>query len=137
MNAGWPLGLDNMNMRLQLMDTFEAASTRADTLDMPSISSSSFSSSDLNTESSRSFFKDHSMTLGRLIGIKPGEGNLYFPHQDHHEQQSRVSIARAASHASDRQEMGGCHGICIPLILCILVKANRGRDNSKVLKQAN
>ncbi|XP_058095794.1 uncharacterized protein LOC131241134 [Magnolia sinica] len=131
MASGWPLGLENMNMRLRLMDASQAASFNPNSFNMRSISSSSLSSSDLDTESTKSFFQEHSsVTLGRLIGIKPGDGDLYFTSSGHHEEHGRVSIVRVASHASERHKTEVCQGICVPLILSILVKMTRARNSS-------
>ncbi|KAH9618746.1 hypothetical protein KSS87_014599 [Heliosperma pusillum] len=61
---GWPLGLGSMYMRLRMVE-------RRSSLYAQSTSFSSFSSSNLDTESTVSFFQDKSKSLGRLIGIRP------------------------------------------------------------------
>ncbi|KAJ8616392.1 hypothetical protein MRB53_035764 [Persea americana] len=54
--CGWPLGLENMNMRLQVMETLQATSMEQNSYYVHSSSSSPISSSDFDTESTRSFF---------------------------------------------------------------------------------
>ncbi|KAG6778780.1 hypothetical protein POTOM_015126 [Populus tomentosa] len=71
---GWPLGL--MSTRLRVMETIQAAPAEPYSLRIRSSSFSSFSSSNLDTESTASFFQDRSVPLGRLIGIRPGNGGL-------------------------------------------------------------
>ncbi|GKV08129.1 hypothetical protein SLEP1_g19805 [Rubroshorea leprosula] len=68
---GWPLGLQPLNVRVGLArnNHFSGSiSFNATTLTC-SPSSSSDSSSDLDTESTGSFFHDKSTTLGSLIGV--------------------------------------------------------------------
>ncbi|KAI7732082.1 hypothetical protein M8C21_031361 [Ambrosia artemisiifolia] len=57
--GGWPLGLQPMNLRAVSFSTMVSGSP----------SSSSYSSSDLDTESTGSFFHDRSVTLGNLMGV--------------------------------------------------------------------
>nr|XP_043636544.1 uncharacterized protein At3g17950-like [Erigeron canadensis] len=57
--GGWPLGLQPLNMRSVSFSTFISGSP----------SSLSHSSSDLDTESTGSFFHDRSITLGNLLGV--------------------------------------------------------------------
>ncbi|KAF8395110.1 hypothetical protein HHK36_019051 [Tetracentron sinense] len=67
---GWPLGLQPLNMRVGLVrDRDFSGSMSFNTLLTGSPSSSSDSSSDLDTESTGSFFHDKSITLGSLIGV--------------------------------------------------------------------
>ncbi|OMO97160.1 hypothetical protein COLO4_14818 [Corchorus olitorius] len=67
---GWPLGLQPLNARIGLVRNRDfAGSASFSTLLTASPSSSSISSSDLDTESTGSFFHDKSITLGSLIGI--------------------------------------------------------------------
>ncbi|THG22193.1 hypothetical protein TEA_005530 [Camellia sinensis var. sinensis] len=76
MPNGWPLGLGNLNMRLRVTESLHPAATEPHPLHTPSSSCSSFSSSNLDTEidqSTASFFQDHSVSLGRLIGIRSRE----------------------------------------------------------------
>ncbi|XP_061352907.1 uncharacterized protein At3g17950-like [Gastrolobium bilobum] len=67
---GWPLGLRFLNSRIGLgrNDDFSGSVSFSTMLsDSPTRSTDSFS--DLNTESSGSFFHDKSITLGSLIGL--------------------------------------------------------------------
>ncbi|XVF08080.1 hypothetical protein REPUB_Repub06bG0195200 [Reevesia pubescens] len=67
---GWPLGLQPLNARIGLVRNRDfSGSVSFSTLLTASLSSSSISSSDLDTESTGSFFHDKSITLGSLIGI--------------------------------------------------------------------
>ncbi|XP_020523962.1 uncharacterized protein LOC18436065 isoform X2 [Amborella trichopoda] len=71
---GWPLGLQLSGMRVGLInninrDLLESISSNTLITGSLSLSSSSISSSDLDTESSGSFFYDKSITLGSLIGV--------------------------------------------------------------------
>ncbi|KAJ8626139.1 hypothetical protein MRB53_019446 [Persea americana] len=132
MPSGWPLGLGNMNMRFRVMETFQAAATDPNHFAMRSTSFSSFTSSELDTESTRSFFQDHSITLGRLIGIRPGEGDLYLTNSIHHpEEHDRVPMMSARSPSSKQHQTEEPQGICIPLILCVMVKISRSRNRTR------
>ncbi|XAR60580.1 hypothetical protein NMG60_11034012 [Bertholletia excelsa] len=67
---GWPLGLQPLNVRVGLVrnrDLYGSASFH--TLLSGSPTSSTDSSSDLDTESTGSFFHDRSITLGSLMGV--------------------------------------------------------------------
>ncbi|PRQ34027.1 hypothetical protein RchiOBHm_Chr5g0064221 [Rosa chinensis] len=68
---GWPLGLQPMHVRVGLAarDREVSGSVSFNTLLTGSPTSSTDSSSDLDTESTGSFFHDRSITLGNLIGI--------------------------------------------------------------------
>ncbi|KAK3006485.1 hypothetical protein RJ639_015647 [Escallonia herrerae] len=67
---GWPLGLRPLNVRVDLGRNHDfSGSVSFNTLLTGSPSSSSDSSSDLDTESTGSFFHDKSITLGSLIGV--------------------------------------------------------------------
>ncbi|XP_057956057.1 uncharacterized protein At3g17950-like isoform X2 [Malania oleifera] len=67
---GWPLGLQPLNVRIGLARNPEfSGSISFNTLLTGSPSSFSDSSSDLDTESTGSFFHDKSITLGSLIGV--------------------------------------------------------------------
>ncbi|XP_059660731.1 uncharacterized protein At3g17950-like [Cornus florida] len=68
---GWPLGLQPLNVRVGLVrhTDFSGSISFNTTLVSASISSSTDSSSDLDTESTGSFFHDKSITLGSLIGV--------------------------------------------------------------------
>ncbi|KAG5242968.1 60S Ribosomal protein [Salix suchowensis] len=67
---GWPLGLRPLNARVGLVRNRDVnGSVSFSTLLSASNSSSTDSSSDLDTESTGSFFHDNSLTLGSLIGV--------------------------------------------------------------------
>ncbi|OMO67758.1 hypothetical protein CCACVL1_20341 [Corchorus capsularis] len=70
---GWPLGLHPLNVRVGLAtrnpDNNYSGSISFNTVLTGSPSSSTDSSSDLDTESTGSFFHDKSITLGSLIGV--------------------------------------------------------------------
>ncbi|KAF3451437.1 hypothetical protein FNV43_RR07532 [Rhamnella rubrinervis] len=132
MANGWPLGLEIMNIRLRVVDSLPAP-IQPYSLHAPSNSFSSLSSSNLDTESTTSFFQDHSVSLGRLIGIRPGDRGrrLYFPNSIRFEE-VHGGISSGVAHNSDVS--GGEHGvdlcrrICIPLLLCALVKNSRSKS---------
>ncbi|KAA8516437.1 hypothetical protein F0562_016730 [Nyssa sinensis] len=67
---GWPLGLQPLNVRVGLVRNRDVnGSVSFSTLLTGSPTSSTDSSSDLDTESTGSFFRDESITLGSLIGV--------------------------------------------------------------------
>ncbi|KAB2606879.1 hypothetical protein D8674_006596 [Pyrus ussuriensis x Pyrus communis] len=68
---GWPLGLQPLHVRVGLAASNHefSGSVSFNTLLTGSPTSSTDSSSDLDTESTGSFFHDRSITLGSLIGI--------------------------------------------------------------------
>ncbi|KAJ7961454.1 60S Ribosomal protein [Quillaja saponaria] len=67
---GWPLGLRPLNARVGLVRNLDfSGSVSFSTLLTGSPTSLTDSSSDLDTESTGSFFRDKSITLGSLIGI--------------------------------------------------------------------
>ncbi|XP_014498109.1 uncharacterized protein At3g17950-like isoform X1 [Vigna radiata var. radiata] len=65
---GWPLGLRFLNSRLGLVRNGSGSASFSTVL-TASHTPSTDSSSDLDTESTGSFFRDNSITLGSLIGI--------------------------------------------------------------------
>ncbi|XP_026413589.1 uncharacterized protein At3g17950-like isoform X1 [Papaver somniferum] len=68
--GGWPLGLQPLNVRVGLVRNRDfSGSMSSNTLITGSPSFSTDSSSDLDTESTGSFFHDKSITLGSLIGV--------------------------------------------------------------------
>ncbi|KAJ4703530.1 Proline-rich protein like [Melia azedarach] len=117
MSNGWPLGLEIMNARLRVMESSRAAPAPAPAVEpysihVRTISFSSFSSSNLDTESTASFFHDNSVSLGRLIGFKAGNGrSLYFQNAIRLEEHEKISLGGTGS------DMSKGHGICIPLLL--------------------
>ncbi|KAK6247054.1 hypothetical protein QUC31_018619 [Theobroma cacao] len=67
---GWPLGLQPLNVRVGLARNHDySGSISFNTMLTGSPTSSTDSSSDLDTESTGSFFHDNSITLGSLIGV--------------------------------------------------------------------
>ncbi|XP_008784536.2 uncharacterized protein At3g17950-like [Phoenix dactylifera] len=69
-DGGWPLGLQPLNVRAGLIRNLDfSGSLSLSTRVSGSPSSSSITSSDLDTESTGSFFLDRSITLGSLMGI--------------------------------------------------------------------
>ncbi|XP_019437000.1 PREDICTED: uncharacterized protein LOC109343234 isoform X2 [Lupinus angustifolius] len=68
---GWPLGLRLLNARIGLLTNgdFSNGSVSFTTLFTASATLSTHSSSDINTQSTRSLFRERSITFGSLIGI--------------------------------------------------------------------
>ncbi|KAM6574736.1 hypothetical protein CsatA_023063 [Cannabis sativa] len=133
--SGWPLGLEIMNVRLQVERSLSSSTAveHYTNLHAPSTSFSSFSSSNLDTESTASFFQDHSVSLGRLIGIRPGErgrGRLYFPNSSGLEEHGRVSKRGSNDEISKGHELNLCPAICIPFLVCALVKSKNNKAKS-------
>ncbi|MFS7934588.1 hypothetical protein Hanom_Chr05g00393341 [Helianthus anomalus] len=64
---GWPLGLQPLNVRARNYDY--SGSISCNTLLSGSPTLTSVSSSDLDTQSTGSFFHDKSITLGNLLGV--------------------------------------------------------------------
>ncbi|MCL7048599.1 hypothetical protein MKW94_030365 [Papaver nudicaule] len=70
--GGWPLGLQPLNVRVGLVRrnrNFSGSMSSNTFITGDSPGSSTDSSSDLDTESTGSFFHDKSITLGSLIGV--------------------------------------------------------------------
>lgn len=63
---GWPLGLQPLNVRVGLVNRPEFSGSLSFNT---SLSASPCSSSDLDTQSTGSFFHDKSITLGSLLGV--------------------------------------------------------------------
>ncbi|XWS19633.1 hypothetical protein CRYUN_Cryun31cG0032500 [Craigia yunnanensis] len=134
MSNGWPLGLQIMSMRLRLQERLQAAAPAVEpySLHIPSSSFSSFSSSNLDTESSASFFQDNSVSLGKLIGFRPRDRrSLYFQNTIHAEESNRLPVKGACKDVSRGHSADMTQGICIPLILGALVKIRRNRSKPK------
>ncbi|XP_039052945.1 uncharacterized protein LOC120194829 [Hibiscus syriacus] len=134
---GWPLGLQIMTMRLGLQERYQGAAPAVEpySLHIPSSSFSSFSSSNLDIESSASFFQDSSVSLGKLIGHGADEGGpLYLQNTIHTHQSNRQLPVRGACncrYASRKHSADTSQGICIPLILGALLKISRNKMKSK------
>ncbi|XP_004232916.1 uncharacterized protein [Solanum lycopersicum] len=129
--SGWPLGLENMNIRLRVAERSQAVTVAAGGeaaygLYVSSPSFSSFSSSSLDTESTMSFFQDQSVSLGRLIGIKPRSRGI--SNRVHNED---VCVTR--SEAEDYKGQQGdnmSYKLCVPLLHNVLEKMTRSKSNS-------
>nr|GEV59053.1 hypothetical protein [Tanacetum cinerariifolium] len=122
---GWPFGLGSMNSRLSVRERVEvAADTREPrTFHGPSSSFSSFSSSNLDTESTVSFFQDNSVSLGRLIGIRPQDnGRLYFPRPAY----IPTPRSRHSEALPDADQ-----GVCVPNLMSIFIKISRSKSHSR------
>ncbi|KAI7756852.1 hypothetical protein M8C21_025037 [Ambrosia artemisiifolia] len=127
---GWPFGLGSMNTRLSIGERVEAdtGTRQPNTFHGPSSSFSSFSSSNFDTESTASFFQDKSVSLGRLIGLRPRDnGTLYFPRPACIPQQ-RPQRCEEPSY-TDQTETP--RGICVPNLLNMLVKMSRSKSHSR------
>ncbi|KAK7319732.1 hypothetical protein RJT34_04457 [Clitoria ternatea] len=137
MPIGWPFGLGFLNMRLREVESSlsgPAAPLDPYSLHIPSTSFSSFSSSNLDTESTASFFQDKSVSLGHLIGIRPGErGRLYFPNTLRlEEREKKKTLAESSySHASKGPQVDMSRGICIPVLLDALLKISKSKKSSR------
>uniref|UniRef100_A0A7N0RF25 Uncharacterized protein n=2 Tax=Kalanchoe fedtschenkoi TaxID=63787 RepID=A0A7N0RF25_KALFE len=138
MSGGWPLGLEIMNLRVSQAPP-HLAPTPPVFLRFPSTSLTSASSSNFETESmiSSSFFEDRSVTLGRLIGIRPrstADKESKHNQEEHLNRHTKASKRGGALHSKDeaaggsRRSCGGLaqryDGICIPLLAGILGKMN-------------
>ncbi|KAI3741698.1 hypothetical protein L1987_59372 [Smallanthus sonchifolius] len=117
---GWPFGLGSMNTRLSV--EADVVAREPDTFHGPSSSFSSFSSSNFDTESTVSFFQDNSVSLGRLIGIRPRDNRtLYF--------QRPVCIPQQRSERYEESSSETPRVICVPNLLNILVKMSRSKSH--------
>ncbi|XP_038883341.1 uncharacterized protein At3g17950-like [Benincasa hispida] len=133
---GWPLGLQVMNTRLRIMagpgeERLPPGPTDSSLdLHIPSISFSSLSSSELDTLSTASFFQDHSVSLGRLIGLKPADKTwLYFPTEE--TQSVSVNSAGLDDSKTNAAENEISGRICIPIVIGVILKMIRSRRNSR------
>ncbi|XP_022926836.1 uncharacterized protein LOC111433832 [Cucurbita moschata] len=126
---GWPLGLEVMNTRVRMADSQRLPPTDPfPTSHIPSRSFSSLSSSELDTMSTASFFQDHSVSLGRLIGIRPGDKTwLYLPTDEN----ACVSVNSASLDTRKTKSAEISGRICIPILIGIMLKMIRSRRNSR------
>ncbi|KAA8519747.1 hypothetical protein F0562_014003 [Nyssa sinensis] len=128
---GWPLGLNNVSVRL-MVEGSQAAAAEPYALHLPSTSFSSFSSSNLDTESTASFFRDQSVSLGRLIGIRQRDrGTLYLPNTVRSEEHENAFVRGSQLDGSKRCGAEMNQGICVPLLLGILEKMSGSKSNSR------
>ncbi|XP_021845025.2 uncharacterized protein [Spinacia oleracea] len=121
-----------MYMRLRLVEGLPvdvADHTRSSCF--PSSSFSSFSSSNLDTESTASFFQDNNKTLGRMIGFRQRNrrSDLYSRHTFERADTPNTLSNRSPSEHRDELGMKMCDGICIPL--CLVAKMRKNKDGSK------
>ncbi|CAK9181853.1 unnamed protein product [Ilex paraguariensis] len=153
---GWPLGLESMNLRLRAGERSQAAAVAAaepppQSLHRHSFSFSSFTSSNLDTESTASFFQDQSVPLGRLIGLRPrNRGSLYFPNTVCFDQHQIVPNRRSGSSVFpntigfNQQQIVKTHsrsgsdemsrGLCVPRLLDVIEKISRSKSSSKTVR---
>ncbi|KAG1330466.1 hypothetical protein COCNU_02G004340 [Cocos nucifera] len=125
--GGWPLGLERLTIRLRAMETSQAVVTTPDSLHMRSDSFSSYSSSEVDTESTISFFQDHSITLGSLMGIRPGDGNLRFARSILPEEMGSDPTGDLTPGSMEQHETMISCCVCVPLVSTILT----GRTTSR------
>ncbi|RDX66166.1 hypothetical protein CR513_55096, partial [Mucuna pruriens] len=133
MPIGWPFGLGFLNMRLRRdAESLPTAPVEQNSLHVPSTSFSSFSSSNLDTESTASFFQDNSVSLGHLIGLRPGEKDrMYFPNSLRLEEKEKKTLTKGScSDASKVKEVDMARGICIPILLEALLKISKSKKSS-------
>nr|GMC78871.1 uncharacterized protein LOC109158839 [Ipomoea batatas]GMC81590.1 uncharacterized protein LOC109158839 [Ipomoea batatas] len=121
-----------MNIRLRLLETSRAQGATA-AYSSPSFSS--LSSSNLDTESTASFFPDRSVSLGRLIGIRPGKP-LQFPGKVVEGNQSGIDYRRSHSESGKGGEGEG-EGVCVPLLQNVMGKMSRSKSSTKLRKFQN
>ncbi|KAI9120866.1 hypothetical protein K1719_007899 [Acacia pycnantha] len=135
MPLGWPLGLSFLYTRLRVAESHPIAPVESYSLHVPSSSFSSFSSSNLDTESSASFFQDNSVSLGRLIGLRAGErrGRLYFPNSLSFEESEKNNNALAKDDSKVHEQADTSPGnICIPILFdALLLKTSRTKRSSR------
>ncbi|KAG8385518.1 hypothetical protein BUALT_Bualt03G0053600 [Buddleja alternifolia] len=122
---GWPLGLRIMSTRIGVVD---ASQTAAPPLPYPprrlrSSSFSSFSSSNLDTQSTASFFPDQSVSLGWLIGIRPTNKGIFY--------HRKVTDERSNSPVVHRDHTHNSHGLCAPLIHHVIGRMGRSSTTSR------
>ncbi|KAH6795404.1 hypothetical protein C2S51_036390 [Perilla frutescens var. frutescens] len=129
---GWPFGLGNMNSRIVVVDASQPAVVEAAPPQpyasriLRSPSFSSFSSSNLDTESTGSFFPDQSMSLGRLIGIQPvNKGRLLHHLRPHHHR----GFPDERSHPRVPEGQENSQGICAPLLHHVIGKIGRSASS--------
>ncbi|XP_027348345.1 uncharacterized protein LOC113859878 [Abrus precatorius] len=128
---GWPFGLGILNiMRLRVAESPPSAPAESYSLHIPSTSFSSFSSSNLDTESTASFFQDNSVSLGHLLGIRSGERERLYSLRL--EEKEKKTLAKGScSDASKVQQVDMSRGICIPVLLDALFKISKSKKSSR------
>ncbi|XP_057764444.1 uncharacterized protein LOC130985474 [Salvia miltiorrhiza] len=129
---GWPLGLGNINSRITAPGASEpVAPPPQPRLRQRQISSfSSLSSSDLDTESTASFFPDQSVQLGRLIGMRPIGGNKM-------QREKEGNVGGEGCHRGGHSPRCGAldsQGFCTPLLHHVIARIFR-RPKHTLLSQ--
>lgn len=82
-------------------------------------------------QSTMSFFQDQSVSLGRLIGIRPvNRGKSDFRNRVHLEKNENVSTRRSESEDYKFQEGDMSQKLCVPLLHNVLEKMSRNKSNS-------
>ncbi|KAK8485105.1 hypothetical protein V6N13_062967 [Hibiscus sabdariffa] len=137
---GWPLGLQIVSMKIRLQQSLQSSTPAVElephSSNLSSPSFSSVSSSNLDTQSSASFFQDNSVSLGKLIGFGQHErGSVRcFQNTIPAAEESNWQPV-AGSGAGDCEDVSSgdlCRlGICIQVMAGSLVKITRSRSKSK------
>ncbi|CAJ2658964.1 unnamed protein product [Trifolium pratense] len=130
---GWPLGLGFLNMRLRVVESLPATSSvEPYQLHIPSTSFSSFSTSNLDTESTASFFQDNSVSLAQLMGFRSRDkGRLYFPNSLRFEEKNNKKQENGSCfHRCKVQGSDVSRVICIPVLLDTLLKIRKSKKSS-------
>ncbi|EYU43375.1 hypothetical protein ABFS82_08G140400 [Erythranthe guttata] len=133
---GWPLGLGNMNSRIRVAAAADTSHTAAPPLANPSpilrirtSSFSSFSSSNIDTESTASFFPDRSVSLGRLIGILPANKGILLYGDEH---RRKMPDDRRSNHPAGKEiHENNSRGLCVPLLQHVIGKISRSGGSSR------
>ncbi|XP_058750354.1 uncharacterized protein At3g17950-like isoform X1 [Vicia villosa] len=137
MVTGWPLGLSFMNMRLRVVESLPPAAASSSVeppyqSHIPSTSFSSFSTSNLDTESTASFFQDKSVSLAQLLGFRTDDrGRLYFPKSLRFEERNMILENGSCSNGTKVQEKDVAKVICIPVLLDALLKIIKSKKSSR------
>ncbi|KAL2244430.1 UNVERIFIED_CONTAM: hypothetical protein Sindi_2711200 [Sesamum indicum] len=132
---GWPLGLignSDSGIRVVIDTSHQAAPPqprpRNHTSQLHRCSSfSSFSSSNLDTESTASFFPDQSVSLGRLIGLRTSNKGRLYCEQDQNVRNGRShhsTVPNPNSYTHNSQ------GLCVPLLHHVIARMARTRPTS-------
>ncbi|KAL9146344.1 hypothetical protein ABFS82_13G103900 [Erythranthe guttata] len=127
---GWPLGLigELMNSSSHQLVVPPPPQPRNSGLRGRSSSFSSLSSSNLDTESTASFFPDQSVTLGRLIGIEPVCKGTSYCRQ--HEPDLIRSSNNSLEIGDTDNNNNNSQGICVPLLHSVIWKMGRTGSSS-------
>ncbi|KAK4421207.1 hypothetical protein Salat_2071200 [Sesamum alatum] len=125
---GWPLGLGSMTARIRVDAGTSRTTAPPQPLAsriLPSTSFTSVSSSNLDTESTASFFPDRSVPLGRLIGIRPSSKQSMYPREQPRETTSdrcRAGLPKGRENSE---------GVCAPLLHHVIGKMGRSGTASR------